>query len=205
MASRPDVQARHEARRRDTRRRILDTAFALVEKRPWHEITLEEVMADAGLTRTAFYRHFPSREALLMALLEDLGLTLEDVPAAWERGEGDPPSELRSAVEALVQTYTRVGRLLAAVAEAATRDDQIRELYFGLADRLIAAVADRITVEVEAGRSEVDDPLEVARALIWMNEGYLQAQLGRELRGDPLRAAAALSDVWIATVYGRRP
>jgi TetR/AcrR family transcriptional regulator, ethionamide resistance regulator len=204
MAPRPDVHARHQAQRRGTRRRILDTVLALLETRLWHEITLEQVMAEAGLTRTAFYRHFPSREALLMALLEDVGVTLEDVPAAWERGEGEPIGELRSAVEALVQTYTRAGRLLAAVAEAATHDDQIRELYFGLADRLIAAVADRIAADVEAGRSEVDDPLEVARALIWMNEGYLQAQFGRELRGDPARAVAALSNIWIAAVYGRR-
>lgn len=205
MASRPDVRARHRARRERTRRRILDTAFALLEDRRWHEITLEQVMAEAGLTRTAFYRYFPSRETLLVGLLEELAVQLEDLPSEWQQGTGDPIPELRRAVAALTALYTRVGRLLNAVAEAATHDDQIRGLYMGLADRLVASVAARIAAEVEAGRSEVEDPVEVARALIWMNEGYLQAQFGREPLGDHARAADALSDVWIATVYGHRP
>jgi len=154
--------------------------LALLERKPWHEITLEQVMADAGLTRTAFYRHFPSREALLMALLEDVGIRLEELPSAWERDEGDPVDELRQAVDALTALYARVGRLLGAVAE-------------------------RIAADVAAGRSQVQDPLEVARALIWMNEGYLQDRFGREPRGDPERATAALADVWVAAVYGLRP
>lgn len=204
MASRPDVRARHRARRSGTRRRILDTALALLEDRRWHEITPELVMAEAGLTRTAFYRHFPSREALLVALLEDLGVRLEDLPAAWERGDGDPIAELRRAIDELTTLYVRVGRLLGAVAEAAAQDDDIRSLYVGLAERLVAAVAERIAADVEAGRSEVEDPTEVARALIWMNEGYLQAQFGRTSGGDAARATAALSEVWVATIYGRR-
>jgi hypothetical protein len=61
-------------------------------------------------------------------------------------------------------------------------------------------------VDAAAGRSRVTgDPVEVARALIWMNEGYLQAQFGRTSQGDVARATAALSEVWVATIYGRRP
>src|SRR5919107_1123742 len=170
MGSRPDVRARHQAQRTDTRRRILDTTLQLLEHRPWHDIALEHVMADAGLTRTAFYRHFSSREALLVALLEDVGLRLEDLPSAWEQGEGEPVAELRRAVDDLVTLYARIGRLLGAIAETAAHDDDIRSVYRGLADRLTAAVAERIAADVAAGRSEVQDPLEVARALIWMNE-----------------------------------
>jgi AcrR family transcriptional regulator len=188
-----------------TRRRILDTALALLERRPWHEITLEHVMGDAGLTRTAFYRHFRSREALLVALLEDVGIRLEELPSAWESGSGEPVGELRRAVAALTALYARVGRLLGAVAEAAAQDEAIRALYRGLGDRLTVAVAERIAADVAAGRSEVADPLEVARALVWMNEAYLQDRFGREPSGDPERATAALADVWVAAVYGRRP
>jgi TetR/AcrR family transcriptional regulator, ethionamide resistance regulator len=205
MASRPDVRARHQAQRTGTRRRILDATLALLEDKPWHDIKLEHVMADADLTRTAFYRHFPSREALLVALLEDVGVRLEDVPSAWERGEGEPVAELRRAVERLVALYARVGRLLGAVAETAAQDDDARAVYRGLADRLVEAAAARIAADVAEGRSEVEDPVEVARALIWMNEAYLQDRFGRETLGDPERATAALADVWVAAVYGRRP
>jgi TetR/AcrR family transcriptional regulator, ethionamide resistance regulator len=205
MTRRPDVRARQSVRRKGTQARILDVSLALLEQQRWHDITLEQVMAEAGLTRTAFYRHFPSRHALLVALLEYVGIRIEDLPTAWQDGTGEPLAELRQAVEALTTLYAQVGRLLAAVAEAAAENEQIHSLYSGLADRLIAAVAKRIAADVQAGRSEVKDPLEVARALIWMNEAYLLSQFGREQSGDVTRASAALSDVWIATVYGRRP
>jgi AcrR family transcriptional regulator len=200
-----DVRIRQTGRGKDTRQRILDTALALLEERRWHEISLERVMAEAGLTRTAFYRHFGSRDALLIALLEYVGVRLKDVPSDWQAGTGEPIADLRRTIEGLTALYARVGRLLAAVGEAATHDDEIRTLYLGLADRLIAAVADRIAADVEAGRSAVEDPVEVARALIWMNEAYLQVQFGREPLGDVSRASAALGDVWVAAVYGPRP
>ena len=203
MSTRPDVSTRHRARRRDTRRRILDAALALLEDRPWHEIALEEIMGRAELTRTAFYRHFGDRQLLLLALLEDVGVRLEDVPATWVRGAEDPAAELREAFDALTETYARHGRLLGAISEAAAHDAEVRAVYHGLADRLVAATAERIAAEVAAGRSQVADPDEVARALIWMNEAYLQEQFGRAPLGDPQRAAATLAEIWLATIYGR--
>ena len=205
MTRRPEALARQAARRKGTQLRILDISLALLEEQPWHEITLSQVMAEAGLTRTAFYRHFPSRHALLAGLLEYVGLRIEDMPAAWQQGTGEPIAELRQAVEALTSLYAQLGRLLGAVAEAAAEDEQIHALYFGFVDRLVRAVATRIAADVKAGRSEVEDPLEVARALIWMNEAYLLAQFGRRQLVDVGRASAALTDVWIATVYGHRP
>jgi AcrR family transcriptional regulator len=198
----PDVQAQHRLRRRDTRRRILDAALAMLEDRPWHEISLEQIMGRAELTRTAFYRHFEDRQLLLLALLEDVGVHLGDIPADWERGVDDPAAELRRALGELTTVYARHGRLLAAIAGAATQDPDVRSVYLGLADRLIDAAAARIAAEVAAGRSRVSDPPEVARALIWMNEAYLQGQFGRPPLGDPERAAAALAEVWLATIYG---
>jgi hypothetical protein len=38
-----------------------------------------------------------------------------------------------------------------------------------------------------------------------MNVGYLQDRFGREPLGDLRQATAALADVWVAAVYGRRP
>jgi TetR/AcrR family transcriptional regulator, ethionamide resistance regulator len=192
---------RHRRRRLSTRGRILDAALALLEARPWHEISLEEIMRSAGLTRTAFYRHFDDREALLVALLEHIGVRLEQVPDAWRRAGGDPVTELRAAVSELVDVYGKHGRLLGALAEAANHNAQVRVLYLGLADRLISAVAERIATDVAAGRSRISDPEEVARALIWMNERYLDMQFGRDVRGDPERASRALSEVWIGALY----
>ncbi|MGZ6643883.1 MAG: TetR/AcrR family transcriptional regulator, partial [Solirubrobacteraceae bacterium] len=162
MSTRPDVQARHRRRRQATRQRILDATLELLQERPWHEIALEQIMARAQLTRTAFYKHFADRSGLLVACIEQLGVRLEDIPAAWERGAPDPAAALRSALDELVATDARHGRLLAAVADAAATDPGVRAAYLGLGDRLAAAAAQRIAADVAAGRSRVADPAEVA-------------------------------------------
>jgi TetR/AcrR family transcriptional regulator, ethionamide resistance regulator len=200
---RPDVRDRHRRRRADTRRRILEAALALLEDRAWAEVSLDEIMRRAELSRTAFYRHFADRELLLPALLEDVGVRLDEVVAIWAETVGDPIDGLRGALEALAEAWERHGRLLHAVGDAANHDPAIRAGYMELADRMVGVVAARIAAEVAAGRSAVADPQEVGRALVWMNDRYLEALFGRPPLGDPARAADALAEVWIATVYGR--
>jgi TetR/AcrR family transcriptional repressor of nem operon len=46
------------------RTRILDAAARLFRLRGFDEVMVAEVMKDAGLTHGAFYRYFPSKEAL---------------------------------------------------------------------------------------------------------------------------------------------
>lgn len=47
-----------------TRQRVLASALRLFSERGFAKITIDEVMAHAGLTRGAFYAHFTSKEDL---------------------------------------------------------------------------------------------------------------------------------------------
>lgn len=203
MGSRPDVEARHRAQSSATRRRILDSALELLADEHWTAVSLEQVTARSGLTRTAFYRHFADRQELLLALLAELGGVLESLPSPWHAGEGeDPAAALETAVRTLVATYARHRRLLVAMAEAATSDPEIRAQYLALVDRLVADSSARIAADVAAGRSRVADPTEVTRALIWMNEALLRDEFAPGGRADEQRAADALVEVWVRVVYG---
>src|SRR4051794_3851725 len=92
---------RQRAERRDARQRILDAASGLLEELPWHELRLEDLMAAAGLTRTAFYRHFDDRQALLMAMLEQISTDVSAAGATWKQGAGDDVAELRAGLSEL--------------------------------------------------------------------------------------------------------
>jgi TetR/AcrR family transcriptional regulator, ethionamide resistance regulator len=198
----PSHAVRQRRRRGDTRRRILDAARELLEQEPWSEISLEQIMQRADLTRTAFYRHFGDRQLLLLALIDDVGLTLDTVADPWEQGEGDPVAEVEPAIGRLTDVFVRHGRLLRAIADAATQDPDIDAFYTELGRRLSESAAARIAADVEAGRSHVTDPEEVAAALVWMNERYLLVRFGQAPLGDRDRAAAALTEIWRRTVYG---
>ena len=201
MASRPDVQRRHRERREQTRRKLLDAARELLEDRPWREITPEDLTTRAAITRTAFYRHFGDQQLLLLALIDDVGLRLDLVADPWEQATDDPIASLSASLRELVDVFHAHGRLIQALADAATQDQEVAAVYADLGARLSRSAADRIAHEVAEGRSSVNDPEEVAAALVWMNERYLLSRFGRQPLADPERAAAALAQVWHRTVY----
>ncbi|HUZ91836.1 MAG TPA: TetR/AcrR family transcriptional regulator, partial [Methylocella sp.] len=66
----------------DLRRVLLAAGFSLLEKRGPAQVSLREVARVAGVSHTAPYRHFDSREALLAALAAD---GFEALDAAMER------------------------------------------------------------------------------------------------------------------------
>lgn len=203
MPARPDVSRRHAERRELSRRRILDAARELLEDRPWSEVGIEDVTHRADLTRTAFYRHFDDRQTLLLALVDDVGVGLDRIADPWERGEGEPLATLRAALRELVGVYHEHGRLLRAIADAATQDPDVSAMYAQLGARFSASASERIAAEVAEGRSQVADPHEVGAALVWMNERYLLDRFGQAPLGDPERAADALTEIWLRAVYGR--
>jgi AcrR family transcriptional regulator len=50
-----------------TRARIVESARRLFNRRGFEQVTLDQIMADAGLTRGAFYHHFRSKDELYAA------------------------------------------------------------------------------------------------------------------------------------------
>src|ERR1700736_758627 len=82
-------RARRREQRDNTRREILVATDRLLRERPYRELSVEVVMAQTGLTRTAFYRHFDDVTELVLRLLEDVGRELYTVGELWL--PGGPP------------------------------------------------------------------------------------------------------------------
>lgn len=59
-------------RREETRRQILDAAAAAFAKDGYAATSLNDVIRHSELTKGAFYFHFPSKEALALAVIDDL-------------------------------------------------------------------------------------------------------------------------------------
>lgn len=60
--------AEHRAR---TRRALFDAFGQLLRERTLDSISMADLAATAGVGRTAVYNHFPDKEALLLAFIED--------------------------------------------------------------------------------------------------------------------------------------
>jgi AcrR family transcriptional regulator len=85
-----------------TRRALLDAAGALLDTGGPDAVTLREVGARTGVSRSAPYRHFANKETLLTALatnaMNQLGDTLERLAI----GDDPPEQSLRAALLSLV-------------------------------------------------------------------------------------------------------
>src|SRR4051812_43417609 len=104
--------------RSDARRRILGATARLLADRRFRELTVEDVMGEAGLARTIFYRHFDGLADLVLAALDE---AVADETA--------PAQDLHGMLERAVTLFARHGRLLAAVEEAAYHDPEVERAY----------------------------------------------------------------------------
>lgn len=81
--------------RAQTRRRLFDALSGLMAEQGFDAVSLADIAAAAGVGRTAVYNHFPDKEAVLLAFIEDETARyvagLEEALAGVE----DPEEQLR--------------------------------------------------------------------------------------------------------------
>jgi AcrR family transcriptional regulator len=83
-----------------TRLRLLDAALTLLGERGYHATTLNDVAAEAGYTIGAIYKHFPSKDALMLATLEEHPDGRAGALLAILTGPGDLGSKLDACADA---------------------------------------------------------------------------------------------------------
>jgi AcrR family transcriptional regulator len=86
-SSRPEV--------RPARRRLLDTATRLFYEGGIHAVGIDRIIAEAGVAKATFYSHFPSKEALVVAYIEDQDRINRAAVAALPRR---PPRAMIAAI-----------------------------------------------------------------------------------------------------------
>jgi AcrR family transcriptional regulator len=86
-----------------TRVALLDAALRLLEQKSFGSLGLREVAREAGVTPTAFYRHFDSMEELGLVLIDDSFRTLRQMIRSARAEPQRPEHVIRSSVEILVR------------------------------------------------------------------------------------------------------
>jgi AcrR family transcriptional regulator len=90
-----------------TRERLLDAAALLFYEHGFHAIGLDRIFGDVGVTKTTFYNHFESKDALIVALLEHRDRhDMQALHAELER-RGGPPRERLLAVFDVLDDWFR--------------------------------------------------------------------------------------------------
>ncbi|WP_395654150.1 TetR/AcrR family transcriptional regulator [Phycicoccus elongatus] len=142
-------QERAEARVEARRRQILDAATRIMIRTGYHEMSMQAVAEDAGMSVGLIYQYFGGKQEILRAVIVDiLDAFRAEVPAAMSAAGEDPQAQLAAGFAAFcaVIDEKRAGALLA-YRESPTLDAA------GQAEiiRLEQETIDPFRVAVEAG------------------------------------------------------
>jgi AcrR family transcriptional regulator len=86
-------------RQDSTQRRILEAALAAFSQYGYQKVDMAEVAQRAGLSRQGLYKHFPSKEALFRAMVQDVHrITLELAEQAADKSDAAGPAALLAAI-----------------------------------------------------------------------------------------------------------
>ena len=83
----------------DARQRIVDTAYQLFARRGIRDVGVNELISSAGVAKATFYRHFASKDELVLAFLEQRDrVWTVDLIVADARRRGSTPTEQLLAI-----------------------------------------------------------------------------------------------------------
>ena len=93
----------------DARERILDTAYQLFSRRAVRDVGVDEVIERARVAKATLYRHFPSKDDLVIAFLErrEERWTLAWVEAEARRRGTTPEDQLLAIFELFDEWFQR--------------------------------------------------------------------------------------------------
>ncbi len=175
----------------------------LLSERTFAELSVEDIITEAGMARSTFYVYFADKRQMLDALTADLlEGALGVVSAWWEMAPEADYDELRAALARFVSYFHQHGALLKAVIDAAATD-ATAEAGFG---RMVAAGEEGIAAHIRAGQARgavnaAIDPDVVASWLVRLVEQglyELTAPAGEDRRE---RLVDALSMIVWNTLY----
>jgi TetR/AcrR family transcriptional regulator, ethionamide resistance regulator len=192
----------------DREREILATAERLLAERPLSEISVDDLARGAGISRPSFYFYFPSKDAVVLTLIDRL---VEEARGGREAAVAklleDPRAGWREGIEAFYEAFRARPSLILAGAELRATNPEARQLW----SQVMEGWVEDVTAVIEAERARGVAPpgvpaRELAIALVQMNERAQYASLSDEepsLTAD--RVLDVLVEIWLRSIYGGDP
>jgi AcrR family transcriptional regulator len=175
-------------------------------------VQFAEVAAAAGVTRQLVYRFFPSRQALIMGVLDDFA---EDLTQRFGRGAarsipGSLDEVTRVFVEAVCDTIETKGPGPWHLLDSKGPDPEVARLGREIQDRLVAPWRSRIaeTIGVSEREAATVARMVVAAGRVVLEQWYAGAMTRAEAVRDATRGVSALLEAFAVPDHasvGRTP
>jgi TetR/AcrR family transcriptional repressor of nem operon len=145
--------------KQETRTRIIQSARRLFNRNGFAEVTIDEIMDAAGLTRGGFYKHFAAKEDLYQAAV--LQFICNEVPEDWQIRHIDPAARGKALARMIVDAYLSDDHygdrdascpMIALPSDVARGNGAVKAAFRQVLEMMVTAFADAAPGKVGARR-----------------------------------------------------
>ena len=181
------------------RERILDAAFALFYARGIRAVGVDLIIAESGVAKATFYKHFPAKDELVVAYLDKVdGVWTGQLKDAAQAAGTAPAAQLVGLFDALGTACRRDGYRGCAFINAAAESQPGTPVHDRTVEHKTAVLSWVRDLAEEAGAR---DPETLARSLTLLLDGGL-ASGSLDASPEAPEAARASARALVATATG---
>jgi TetR/AcrR family transcriptional regulator, ethionamide resistance regulator len=194
-------RAQRRIQREQARQQIRDAAVEFLRHHPFREMSVDAVMANTPLARSAFYRHFDDVTELIQQLLGEVGGELYAIAKQWnDSAPEEYAAATHQALTDIAQFFQRHGPLIQAVSDAAATDERVESSYNAMLEAYDNLIASGLDAMIADGQLEPCDTRALARALNLASVGYMLDSFGHDPTRDPKTVVKTLELIWLRVI-----
>jgi AcrR family transcriptional regulator len=192
------------------RTEILDATARLLDGAQLHEVSVENISQEAGISRPTFYSYFASKLEIVLELYQLAAAEMYSaVTPLWNRPEDQtPPGGIRQGIPALADAWVPRRAVFQAAFELRYVDPEM----MSTSERTVAHFASNIGAQLDADRTAGIAPAgppagPLVTTLLWSSEHALYIA-SRGLSDDLPNEYAVivpLQAMWLGALYGTIP
>jgi AcrR family transcriptional regulator len=165
-----------------TRSRLVEAALQRFYRDGFRNVGLDQVLTDVGISKTAFYKHFESKDDLMLAVLESQNVWLQELlrEVTSQRSDANPGTQLRrlfDVVDQIIASDAYHGCIFINVAMEFPLLHEPAHRAAAEHKRSIEAIVRELAAQAGA-----EDPGSLAQELCLIMEG---AYVTRQVTGNP--------------------
>ena len=172
MTPRPDVSEERKAQ-------IYEAALACFSRKGYHQTTMDDIVAESGLSKGSLYWYFKSKKELFLSLFQEM---MAQFGQAWESIVADEEvsaTDKLLASLALIRTeFEEMIPFFGMMMEAWTltrHDEDVERLTRKLYEPYVDMVTRIVEEGVASGEFHVDSPQATALVVITLFDGIMMA------------------------------
>jgi TetR/AcrR family transcriptional regulator, transcriptional repressor for nem operon len=145
--------------KQQTRTRIIQSARRLFNRNGFADVSIGDIMGEAGLTHGGFYKHFSAKEELYEAAV--MQFIRSDHPESWQMRHVDPAAHGAALARMIVDAYLSDDHfqdreascpMIALPSDVARGNEKVKSAFRHVHEMMVGAFTDTLGSDSRSGR-----------------------------------------------------